>query len=116
MTWLCSDGEIGEVVFINLFAYRHPNPLALIALVNAGVDVIGPRNDEYITDAVAQSDLVVVAWGANPPRVNAKRAAEVISWIGQPYCFGTNAGGSPVHPNRRGSNVTLRHLPYIGAG
>lgn len=116
MTWLCSDGDIGEVIFINLFAYRHRDPLALIMLANAGTDVIGPRNDEFILQAVAQSDLVVVAWGAIPPRVNPERASDVISWINEPYCFGTNIAGSPVHPNRRGTNVSLRCQPYVGGG
>jgi hypothetical protein len=116
MTWLCSDGEIGEVVFVNLFAYRHRDPLTLAPLADAGVNVVGPLNDAFIINAITKSDLVVVAWGANPPRIDPKRASEVMSWVKRPHCFGTNAGGSPMHPNRRGSDANLRHQAYFGTG
>lgn len=116
MTWLCSAGEIGEVTFLNLFAYRHRDPLALISLSRAGVDVVGPLNDEFILEAITNTDLVVVAWGANPQRVNSSRASLVMSWIKEPYCFGVNVGGSPIHPNRRGTKFDLRRKPYTGIG
>jgi hypothetical protein len=63
MAWLCGDGAIGEVEFVNLFAFRHRDPLALVSLASAGVDVIGPENDRYIVAAIERSDLVVLAWG-----------------------------------------------------
>jgi hypothetical protein len=116
MTWLCSDGQIGEVEFVNLFAYRHPDPLALVALASSGVDVVGPENDSHIAAAVARSDLVVLAWGANPRWVDPSRAAKVLSWIDEPRCFGLNGDGSPIHPDRRGIGKAARAFPYSGFG
>lgn len=116
MTWLCSDGTFGEVIFVNLFAYRHRDPLALIGLARAGVDVIGPRNDEVIEAVLARVDLVVAAWGANPPRIAPERSSVIMSMIERPYCFGVNLGGSPIHPNRRGNDMRLTCRPYLGNG
>ncbi len=116
MTWLCSNGEIGEVAFVNLFAYRHRDPLALIALARSGVDVVGPSNDEHILAEIGRSDLVVVAWGAIPSRIDSTRASQVLALVKEPYCFGVNSGGSPIHPNRRGLSVSLSRRQYVGAG
>jgi hypothetical protein len=112
MTWLCGDGTIGEVEFVNLFAFRHRDPLALVALASAGVDVVGPENDRFIEAAIERSDLVVLAWGANPRRVDPERSAKVLSWIQKPQCFGLNSDGSPIHPNRRGIGKTALALPF----
>jgi hypothetical protein len=116
MTWLCSDDEIGEVEFVNLFAYRHFDPLALVALARSGTDVIGPENDLHIKNAISRSDLVVLAWGSNPRLVDPGRSAMVRSWIDEPQCFGLNADGSPIHPNRRGTGKGIRALRYLGRG
>jgi hypothetical protein len=116
MTWLCSDGEVGEVEFVNLFAYRHADPRALAALARAGINVVGPENDLHIKHAIASSDLVVLAWGANPLIVDPTRSAEVLSWIIEPRCFGLNGNGSPIHPNRRGIGKEVRTTPYLGRG
>ena len=102
MTWLCSDRTIGEVEFVNLFAYRHSDPLALVALADSGVDVVGPENDRHIAAAIERSHLVVLAWGSNPQRVDPARAAKVLSWIPEPRCainhswaFVQGSGGRP---------------------
>lgn len=61
-----SEGFSGIVVR-NLFAYRTPSPTALRNAARAGIDVIGPDNDEWIADlfgAAARfaAPLVVAAW------------------------------------------------------
>ncbi len=112
MTWLCSDGEFNEVTFVNLFARRDPTPAGLQQLARSGADVVGPRNDHYLREAIDSADRVVVAWGAMPPRIHATRAARVLGWIADPYCFGYNADHSPLHPNRRGLSTSVRAMPY----
>jgi hypothetical protein len=116
MTWLCADGEFGVVEFVNIYAYRHENPLALLDLRAQGVDVVGPQNDRHIRDAIDNAELVVVAWGANAARVDPLRPHAVLGWMRDPYCFGSNADGSPVHPNRRGLTKGVTGVPYDGRG
>jgi hypothetical protein len=112
MNWLCGDGTIGQVEFVNLFAFRHRDPLALAALASEGTDVVGPENDRFIAAAIERSDLVVLAWGANPRRIDPARSAKVLSWIEKPQCFGINNDGSPIHPNRRGLGKAVLVLPF----
>lgn len=113
MNWLAAEG-VGVVEFVNLFAYRHPDPRSLISLA-ATVDVVGPHNDEHILTAIEQASMVVVAWGSTARAVAPSRAATVLSWSDEPWCFATNADGSPAHPNCRRLNSTSRITAYRGA-
>lgn len=45
---------------------------------------------------IAKSKTVVSCWGNWT--FTSEREKQVLSMIRQPYCFGTNAGGSPKHP------------------
>lgn len=114
MNWLAAVG-VGVVEFVNLFAYRHADPRALIAM-GSSVDVVGPENDHYVRAAIARAAIVVVAWGSTARAVAPTRASTVLSWIPEPLCFGTNADGSPAHPNCRRLNRQSRLTAYRGDG
>ena len=70
-----------------------------------GIRVVGPENDQVISEAVQEADKVVVAWGVvadNP--MFAQRAcqvAELLKGSGkQLYCLEKNGDGPPKHPAR----------------
>lgn len=91
----------GGLVVCNLFAYRATKPKNLKRAARAGVDVVGPGNDDAIRERVQQADLVVAAWGV-PGALNG-RGTEVLAYLvdeaGEKLChLGRNADLSPRHP------------------
>ncbi|MDQ1489796.1 MAG: hypothetical protein QOJ23_2310 [Actinomycetota bacterium] len=65
----------GEIVIVNLFAYRTTKPKELHAAARDGIDVVGDGNDEAIRDATTGATRTVAAWGAHgrPPRRGSPR-------------------------------------------
>ena len=94
-------GYAGISVF-NLFAYRATDPDDLRAAMKAGVDVVGPENDErlrlMLRGRLAVGDGVVAAWGAQKG-IDA-RVREVLAMPGsRALCtLGLTAKGVPRHP------------------
>ena len=77
----------GGIIVRNLFAYRTPSPKALGEAYRAGVDVVGPENDEWLRAFVDPPFVgpVVAAWGAGagvPLRVFERRVSEVVQVLG----------------------------------
>lgn len=91
---------------INLCAYRETDSQAFVAKARAGVDVVGPRNDEVILASVASATRTVVAWGERlsfgpkaPPGIRGRDEAVLKLLEGRElYCFGYANGGAPRHP------------------
>lgn len=101
---------------VNLYAYRTPQPVDLIAAHRAGVDVRGPDNWRAIGEALTESTAVALAWGATlrqvvnagAPRLNVEQIARD---LGRPLlCLGYTADGAPRHPSRLGNDAAL--IPY----
>ncbi|GAB4455936.1 MAG: DUF1643 domain-containing protein [Armatimonadaceae bacterium] len=82
----------GSLEVVNLFAYRATLPANLFA----APDPIGPENDRFLCQAVAQAHRVVAAWGVHGARSN--RAASVLPLLGTVYCLGCTQSGEPRHP------------------
>lgn len=77
----------GGIIVRNLFAYRTPSPKAMAAAYKAGVDVVGPDNDEWLRGFVEPPLIgpVVAAWGAGggiPKRLFDRRVSEVVGVLG----------------------------------
>lgn len=83
----------------NLYSYRTKHPRLMWAAKKAGIDIVGPRNDFYISRMIAKvrasEGRVMVAWGAN---AKPDRVREVIARAGEVFCLRTNDDGSPIHP------------------
>lgn len=98
-----------KLVMVNAFAMITMKPGNLVGVPDP---VGGPLCDEYIRQAVAIPDaLVVLAWG-NVPRKLEWRADQVASMIMQmpvdpPVNFGLTHRGHPKHPCRLGNNARL---------
>lgn len=80
----------------NVFAYRTPYPKVMMDALAAGVDVVGPRNDEWLADRT-DVGLTVVGWGAlKHARARGERVLELLG--DGVVCMGRNLDGSPRHP------------------
>lgn len=80
---------------VNLFALRSTDPKAL---VTAGVDPIGPFNDDHIKYAAEDADLIVCAWGTKGGLLN--RAAKVTQSLCafDLHALDITKEGHPKHP------------------
>lgn len=92
-------GHTGILV-TNLMARRAPKPKQL----RHWSDVVGPKNDAYIRQAQAKSDLVIVAWGARGSQYP-HRVDKTLQLLGFPffevlYCLGRCKNTHPRHPLR----------------
>lgn len=93
-----------ELVIVNLYAYRTLSPRALEAARAAGVDVVGPANDETIAAAarfaVSAGGTVVAAWGAHPlAELRAGHVADLLTAHGATMlALEVTATGAPRHP------------------
>lgn len=85
----------GGIRVVNLFAWRATNPTELRSID----DPVGPDNDKFIVNALLDSPITVVAWGAT---VHASRVLNLIALIQAtgvtPFCLGFTKAGHPRHP------------------
>jgi len=86
----------GEIIIVNLFAFRTTNPKELYAAARAGIDVIGHRNDDAIRTAEGGAMRTVAAWGADGRLLD--RGAAVDGLLSRPVCLGVTRRGEPRHP------------------
>lgn len=64
----------------NLFAYRTAYPTELADAEKAGVDIVGPDNDDWLDDLLEDRfavSRIVAAWGLSGPRSTGDR----IAWL-----------------------------------
>ena len=100
---------LGSLEVCNLFALRSTSPGALLS----ARDPVGPRNDEFLREAIARARLIVAAWGAQP--IAGKRVPAVLRMLRarRVSCLGTTMGGFPRHPLyvRKGSAARVFAAP-----
>ncbi len=88
----------GELVVVNLFAYRTPDPKDLVNAMQAGVDPWGERQADTMYWAFSNAHpphLLVAAWGAHKvAEVAMHKVPERLPWL----CLGTTKDGHPRHP------------------
>lgn len=87
---------------VNLYAYRATKPKDMFAAAAAGVDIVGPKNDEVLRTALAYAaarrEPVIAAWGAN---ARPDRVAQLLEMphADQLQCLTVTARtGQPGHP------------------
>jgi hypothetical protein len=97
----------------NLAAFRTPHPAELLR----ATDPVGPANDAHLRRLVAETDLVVCAWGVHaaalPERVQA--VSRMLGRAGvQAYALKLTNDGFPSHPLARGKGfipTTIQPFP-----
>lgn len=107
----------GGIHVVNLFAFRATKPAAMWAARKAGVDIVGPDNDEVLREAFSRGDAIA-AWGANggadPLRVQfvtilARAAGSRLQ------ALSVTKDGSPGHPLMLSYSSALRPWPTTPA-
>lgn len=87
----------GELVVANLYALRTPHPRQL----HEADDPVGPDNDGWLASLANDSELTIVAWGADPgpdPERPKRVLKTLAAGAGEIMALGTCADGSPRHP------------------
>lgn len=99
----------GRIIKGNKFAFRATDVRAL----RVCADPIGPENDRYLCEIMAEADIVVAAWGPLaklPPRLRWRwrDIVSIANSIGKPlHCFGTARDGQPRHTLMLGYDTPL---------
>lgn len=91
----------GQLVVVNLFAWRATNPDELrAAATRLAGGPVGPHNDAAIREAVERADLVVAAWGTKGTLLARDRAVTDLVLAARPvlHCLRATAEGHPEHP------------------
>ncbi|WAJ26878.1 DUF1643 domain-containing protein [Antarcticirhabdus aurantiaca] len=109
-----SRNDIGRFAVVNKFAFRSKN----VAALRHAKDPVGPLNDTWIAKAVADNDIVIVAWGAlvkvppGPLRDRWRTVAAIIQALGKPMlCLEACGDGHPCHPLMRAYDTPL--VPWV---
>lgn len=105
----CRAFKARRFVVGNVFAFRATDvrELALAA------DPIGPANDRYLAEIIAEADILVPCWGSRGklPRHLRPRLDDVADMIwaaGKPVkCFGVTGSNDPKHPLTLGYSTPL---------
>jgi hypothetical protein len=85
-----------DLVVTNLFAFRSPNPIDLMRVV----DPVGPDNDRHILEWAAKASTVVCGWGAHG-KFKGRGAAvrKLLADAGiKPQALKLTNDGEPCHP------------------
>lgn len=105
------DWAFDRLVVVNLYAFRATRPEDLWAAEAAGVDIVGPENDDHIAHVLPQAKRVIAAWGAHAPRSRVTAFAERFGDV-ELWALGVTKDGHPRHPlYLRGD---LRPIPWAG--
>lgn len=91
----------------NLFARISIHPKNL---KNESMDLIGPKNDEWLSKLAEKSDLVVAAWGDSSEVLKGlfpERIEQVKELIPNLHYFRKNESGQPTHP------LYVKYLKYL---
>jgi hypothetical protein len=76
--WARRNG-FGQLLIVNLFAYRATQPAALNDL--SPMRCVGPKNDAYLREAARWADILIAAWG-NPNGIEPERYARRVGQVG----------------------------------
>lgn len=94
------DWGYGQLVVVNLYAYRSTSPTAMFTEEARGVDIVGPDNDEHLRFALrGRRGIVVAAWGthARPREVEFFRIIAASAGV-TVNALRVTKSGSPGHP------------------
>jgi hypothetical protein len=85
---------------VNLFAYRATRPQVILGMDHT-VDIVGPRNQDFVERALDQAGLIVCAWGNHGTHLGQDQT--MMGWIQGAsnlplMCLGRTRSGQPKHP------------------
>jgi hypothetical protein len=113
----------GELVMLNLFAYRATDPKNML-VAGYGVDVVGHQNDativEHVRRAKALGGIAIAAWGVHGTFLNrAQRVRALLhehSVLDVVWCLSVTKSGEPGHPLYLSQLAARKPLPPYADG
>lgn len=88
----------GGIRVVNLFAFRSTEPTALFSAVNP----VGPGNDSFIEEVIAEYGPMVCAWGVNVRkpwmRARAEKVVDILREHRNLHVLDLTEDGIPKHP------------------
>lgn len=88
----------GELVAVNVFAWRATDPLELRRAQSNGHDIVGPLNDVFTNYWFKAAKQIVCAWGANDLAVEPAKRLLALHPDLDFYCIDKTKTGAPAHP------------------
>lgn len=94
------DWGYSGFVVTNLFAWRATDPKAMKRAALEGEDVIGPKNDEWLSWIARHVETVVCGWGAHGKfQGRDEQVVAALRYEGiQLHWLRLNGDGAPAHP------------------
>ncbi|WP_293000044.1 DUF1643 domain-containing protein [Nevskia sp.] len=107
MQWNAAGANFGAVGVVNVFAIRETDSKKLPAMIKAGVDIVGPANDDMIFSRCLDAGIVLCGWGRPGNLLNRGRQVRDMLVKGgiALHALRINADGSPEHPLYVGYDV-----------
>jgi len=113
-----------HLAVINEFAFKATDINVLRRAAKNGIDVVGPKNDQYIHEVIneCRNMPVVVAWGRREkaPELIPKRTKEVLDiikqYVDEIYCLKFTKSGDPWHPLMVRDDEPLKLFWQVGLG
>lgn len=100
----------GSCVFVNLFAYRTPNPDEM----KLAADPVGSNNDTFILAQAYASETIVAAWGSHGPHRGRSFEVRRLLKNFKLYCLGKTNAGEPKHPLYLAAKTKLQTFTNAG--
>lgn len=85
----------GSLIMTNLYAYRATKPQDMFKARKSGIDIVGPRNEEFLESVMDGGGIIIAAWGTHGSE--SERGKAMIE-TGLVQHLGLNKKGSPKHP------------------
>lgn len=101
------DWGYQELVVVNLFAYRTPQPAEL----RRATDPVGPNNRRAVRAVCRSANLIVAAWGVHGGFRNQAQLMSDIWRDQELFCFSQTRDGHPVHPLYQRRDAALNVYP-----
>jgi len=104
------DWGAGSCVFVNLFAFRTPDPKEM----KAAADPIGPDNDRHILEQACFSDCIIAAWGSDGSFKGRAFMVRKLLKEFKLYSLGLTKKGEPRHPLFLPGNTPMQTFTHAG--
>jgi len=101
------DWGCGELIMVNLFAYRATDPKVMKAQDSAAV---GEHNLVYLDKAVQKASMTVAAWGSGCPRLHTELYI-MADYGPRLHALKLNRNLSPAHPLNQRKDIKPR--PFL---
>lgn len=107
---IAKNNDFGSISVVNLFSYRTPNPVELLAVEEKSLFT----NLEVVKKSIDEAELIIAAWGEQGVWFNG--CYPILKYIEDTskklYCLDENRYGWPRHPSRMKTDTVLKEYIF----